>query len=55
MTKEESQLLKENNILLKENNAMLKEIIWYLAVKNQDGTLREFMINVLANKVANQW
>lgn len=48
MTKEELQLLKENNI-------MLKEIIWYLAMKNQDETLKDFIINVLANKVANSW
>lgn len=38
--------------LLRENNQMLKEIIWYL--KNNDNKLVDFIINVIANKVANK-
>lgn len=46
---------EEHNILI-ENNLMLKEIIMYLATRNDD-TFRQFVINVLADKVANnmQW
>ena len=42
---------EEHNILI-ENNLMLKEIIMYLATRNDD-TFRQFVINVLADKVAN--
>ena len=46
---------EEHNILI-ENNLMLKEIIMYLATRNDD-TFKQFVINVLADKVANnmQW
>ena len=42
---------EEHNILI-ENNLMLKEIIMYLATRNDD-TFKQFVINVLADKVAN--
>lgn len=45
---------QEHDILI-ENNLMLKEIIMYLAKNNTDDTFRQFVINVLADKVANQW
>lgn len=38
--------------LLRENNQMLKEIIWYL--KNSDNKAVDFLINVIANQVANR-
>lgn len=38
--------------LLRENNQMLKEIIWYL--KNSDNKTLDFLINVIANQVANR-
>ena len=37
--------------LTRENNEMLKQIIVYLS-NNGQNTFREFMINYLANKVA---
>ena len=43
---------EEHNILI-ENNLMLKEIIMYLYKNSQDDTFRQFVINVLADKVAN--
>ena len=45
---------QEHDILI-ENNLMLKEIIMYLVKHSQDDTLRQFVINLLADKVANQW
>ena len=37
--------------LLRENNQMLKEIIWYLKY-NGNNRLADFVVNVLADKVA---
>ena len=46
MTQEEHNMLVENNI-------MLKKILMYL-IKNSDDTIKQFVINVLADKVANK-
>jgi len=46
MTQEEHNMLVENNI-------MLKKILMYL-IKNNDDTIKQFVINVLADKVANK-
>ena len=46
MTQEEHNMLVENNI-------MLKKILMYL-IKNNDDTIKQFIINVLADKVANK-
>jgi len=43
---------EEHNVLI-ENNMMLKEILMYL-MKNSDDTIKQFVINVLADKVANK-
>ena len=42
---------EEHNILV-ENNLMLKEIIMYLYKYSRDDTFRQFIINVIADKVA---
>ena len=38
--------------LLVENNAMLKELLSYIATKDNYSPIREFLINYVANKVA---
>ena len=45
----ESEELK----LLKENNAMLKEIIKWIINHDNNGDMKSFMIDVVANVVAN--
>ena len=49
-------MIQQEHDILIENNLMLKEIIMYLATRNDD-TFKQFVINVLADKVANnmQW
>lgn len=39
--------------LLKENNAMLKEIIKWIINHDNNGDMKSFMIDVVANVVAN--
>ena len=46
-------MTKEEHDILIENNLMLKEIIMYLYKNSRDDTFRQFIINVLADKVAN--
>ena len=50
-------MTEQEHKILVENNLMLKEIIMYLYKNSQDDTFRQFVINVLADKVANniQW
>ena len=48
-------MTKQEHDMLIENNLMLKEIIMYLAKHSQDDTLKQFIINLLADKIANQW
>ena len=43
---------KEELRLLRENNEMLKRILFLLESKSHGQYAREFIINVLANKVA---
>ena len=45
-------MIQQEHDILIENNLMLKEIIMYLATRNDD-TFKQFVINVLADKVAN--
>lgn len=45
----ESEELK----LLKENNAMLKEIIKWIIAHDNSNDMKSFMIDVMANVVAN--
>ena len=40
--------------LTRENNAMLKQIIAYLA-NNKQNTLKDFVINYIANKAADNF
>ena len=48
---EEQELLK----LTRDNNRMLKQIIMYINIHgNHNDDLKEFMINVIANKISNR-
>lgn len=46
-------MTQEEHKILVENNLMLKEIIMYLYKNSRDDTFRQFVINVIADKVAN--
>lgn len=41
--------------LTRENNQMLKQIIAYLASTEHNNTLKDFMINYIANKAADNF
>lgn len=48
---EEQELLK----LTRDNNRMLRQIIMYINIHgNHTDDLKEFMINVIANKISNR-
>ena len=38
--------------LTKENNIMLKQLLSYIATKENNSTMRDFVINYIANKAA---
>lgn len=44
--------LQEILKLTKENNIMLKELLTYIAQKENNASIKDFIINYIANKAA---